>query len=308
MQTIWSALCARRGTGSAPLYRRERWDAPDGDFVDVDWLAGPPGEILLVQFHGLEGSSRSHYSEAFAHFAIDHGLSYAVPHFRGCSEELNRSPRAYHSGDSEEIGWILKAFRQKHCGPIVVVGISLGGNALLCWAEEEGAKAAQVVTAVAAVSAPIDLAAAGRSISEGFNRQVYTRMFLRSMKPKALRKLEQYPGLFDRRALLAARDLYEFDNVFTAPIHGFRDTNEYWTQASAKPRLSSIKIPALLLNAKNDPFVPESSLPLEHEVGDHVTLWQPRQGGHVGFPHGNASGWIRTMPEQVGQWLLQHTK
>ena len=305
LQTIWSALYARRVHGPAPQFRRERWDAPDGDFVDVDWLAGAEGDTLLVLFHGLEGSTQSQYAQAFAGFAREQGLAYAVPHFRGCSGELNRAPRAYHSGDWEEIDWILRRFRAQHAGRIVAVGISLGGNALLRWAGELGDEASKVVDAVAAVCSPLDLAAGGHAIGRGFNRQVYTRMFLKTMKPKALAKLAQHPGLFDRGALERARDLYEFDNLFTAPLHGFRNTEDYWARASAKPHLVRIRIPALALNARNDPFVPAHSLPTRSDAGQYVTLWQPPHGGHVGFPGGRWPGHVRTMPEAVGRWLLQ---
>ena len=310
LQTIWPALYARRVFGPHPQYRRERWTTPDGDFIDVDFLhpAVPPDASprpLLVLFHGLEGSSRSHYAEAFADFAREQGWDYAVPHFRGCSGELNHGPRAYHSGDWEEIDWVLRRLRQGHAGPLLVVGISLGGNALMRWAGELEEAAAPVVQGVASVCSPIDLAAGGWAIGRGFNRLVYTRMFLATMKPKALDKLAQHPGLFDRQALLAARDLYEFDNVFTAPLHGFRSTEDYWGRASAKPHLHRIRVPALVVNARNDPFVPAWSLPLGHEVGPHVTLWQPAHGGHVGFPQGPLPGHVRTMPDAVGRWLAQ---
>lgn len=311
LQTIWPALFARRTWGGPIAYRRERWRTPDGDFVDLDWLdlarpGGPrPEAPLLVLFHGLEGSSRSHYAEAFADFARGQGLHFVVPHFRGCSGELNEGPRAYHSGDFEEVGWILQRLKASHAGPVLAVGVSLGGNALLRWAGEAGESASRWVRAVAAVCSPLDLAAGGAAIGRGFNRLVYTSMFLRTMKPKALKKLAQHPGLFDRQALLAARDLYAFDNVFTAPLHGFRDTDDYYARASAKPHLQSIRIPALALNAGNDPFVPAASLPGLVEVGSHVTLWQPAQGGHVGFPSGRLRGHVRYMPEEVGRWLLQ---
>jgi hypothetical protein len=184
-----------------------------------------------------------------------------------------------------------------------VVGISLGGNALLRWAQEAGDSAAQTAHAIAAISSPIDLAAAGRAITSGFNRQVYDRMFLRSMVPKALAKLAQHPGLFKRERLLAARDLYEFDNVFTAPLHGFRDTDDYWARGSAKPHLARLRIPALVLNARNDPFVPAACLPQPHEAGSHATLWQPAQGGHAGFPGGGFPAQLSAMPEAVTAWL-----
>ena len=320
LQTIWPALYSKRVFGPHPHYRRERWTAPDGDFIDVDFLVASaptlvaertvpsPAEAnlaspLLVMFHGLEGSSRSHYAEAFADFCQERGMAFAVAHFRGCSGELNHGPRAYHSGDFEEIDWILRRFRQQHAGPIMAVGVSLGGNALMRWAGEMGQAASEVVQAVASVCSPIDLAAGGWAIGQGFNRLVYTRMFLNTMKPKALRKLAQHPGLFDAQALIAARDLYEFDNIFTAPVHGFKNTDDYWARASAKPHLHQIRVPALVVNARNDPFVPAWSLPNQSEVGDFVTLWQPAQGGHVGFPQGRVPGHVRTMPDAVGGWL-----
>ena len=305
-QTIWPALFARRVRGQAPLLRRERWDTPDGDFIDVDHRvaeAQHAGAPLLVLFHGLEGSSASHYAQAFAGWAQANGWPFALPHFRGCSGELNRAPRAYHSGDFEEIGWILARLRAQQARPVVAVGVSLGGNALLRWAEEAGDSAAATAAAVCAVSSPIDLAAGGHAIIRGFNRQVYNRMFLRTMKPKALAKLAQHPGLFDRERLLAARDLRAFDDVFTAPLHGFRNVDDYWDRGSAKSQLARIRIPALVLNARNDPFVPAVCLPRPHEVGRHVTLWQPAQGGHVGFPRGGFPGDVLGLPEAVMSWV-----
>ena len=314
LQTIWSARFARRTTGPSLPWRRERWSTPDDDFIDVDWLDQSSQDLkltprtLMVMFHGLEGSRSSHYSQAFASYCRAQGLAFALPHFRGCSGELNRAPRAYHSGDHEEIDWILARFRALHSGPIVAVGISLGGNALMRWAGEMGEAAAQVVCAVASVCSPLDLTASGHAIGRGLSRQIYTRMFLHSMKPKALQKLKQHPGLFDAQKMLAARDLYDFDNVFTAPLHGFKNTEDYWQRASAKPQLSRIRIPALALNARNDPFVPASSLPQAGEVGSHVTLWQPEHGGHVGFAQGRWPGHVQALPEMVGAWLQQQGK
>ncbi len=311
LQTIWPALYARRTEGQALVWQRERWDSPDADFIDVDFSneAAPDAKRkpLLVVFHGLEGSSQSHYAQALAHWARQHGMACAVPHFRGCSGEINRAPRAYHSGDFQEIDWILR--RMKARVPerkLVVVGISLGGNALMRWAQETGASASAVASAVASVCSPLDLAAAGHAIGKGFNRQVYTRMFLKTMKPKALERLALHPKLFDAQALLRSRDLYEFDNIFTAPLHGFKNTEDYWDRASAKPRMAEIQIPALALNARNDPFMPASSLPKAGQVGKHVTLWQPEQGGHVGFPAGSFPSDVHAMPRAVGQWLLGH--
>ena len=302
-QTIWPALTTSRLGCARPSYRRQRLVTPDADFIDLDWQGEDADAPLLVLFHGLEGSSLSHYSLAFAEWARHNGWRFVVPHFRGCSGELNLAPRAYHSGDFEEVGWILAHLNRAHRGRIAALGVSLGGNALLRWAEEAGESASAAVRAVAAVCAPVDLAVSGRAIGLGFNRLVYTRMFLRSMKPRALAKLVQHPGLFDRERLLAARDLYAFDDVFTAPLHGFRDTDDYWARASAKPHLHRIRIPALVLNALNDPFVPATSLPRVAEVGSHVSLWQPAQGGHVGFPSGPWPGQVMTLPQQVMGWL-----
>ncbi len=310
VQTIWAAVCAQKRRAVVLPLTRERWTTPDGDFIDVDRQhARREGRPLLVMFHGLEGSSQSHYAQAFADWAAEHDVNFAVPHFRGCSGELNRAPRAYHSGDHPEIDWILQRLRREHVAShgqfLMAVGVSLGGNALMRWAAEHGTEAQAAADAVASICSPLDLALSGQAIGKGFNRQVYTRMFLRSMKPKALAKWSQYPGLFDRKRLLEARDLYEFDNVFTAPLHGFKNTDDYWRRASAKPLMKNITIPALVLNALNDPFVPAHSLPQAKDVSPWVTLWQPAQGGHVGFAQGVLPGHVRGLPDAVGGWLMQ---
>jgi len=311
-QTIWAALHARRFDGEPPRFVRERWTAPDGDFVDVDHLADASGQVApqaprrLVLFHGLEGSSASPYAQAFAAVARARGWAYSVPHFRGCSGELNHAPRAYHSGDYEEIGWILQRLRAMSPQPLLAVGISLGGNALLRWAQEAGDSAAATAAAVASVCSPIDLASAGRAIDRGFNRRVYARMFLSTMVPKAFAKWQQHPGLFDRERVAAARTIYAFDDAFTAPLHGFKGTDDYWQRASAAPHLARLRIPALVLNAGNDPFVPAHELPQAHQVGSKVTLWRPAGGGHVGFPHGGFPGRVQQMPEAVAGWLADH--
>ncbi len=315
LQTIWPALFSRTRADQgqdAVVYQRERWDTPDGDFIDLDHLpaaAGMNGQTrpLLVLFHGLEGSSQSHYARAFAHWAHGHGWAFVVPHFRGCSGEPNLAPRTYHSGDHAEIDWILRKLAAHHSGPVLAVGVSLGGNALVRWVQEAGSQATQVVRAVVAVSSPLDLAAAGEALGRGFNRHIYARMFLNSMKPKALAKLQRFPGLFNGDALRAARDLHAYDNAFTAPLHGFASTEDYWARCSAKPGLSAMHdVPALLINARNDPFVPAASLPLRTEVGSAVTLWQPAHGGHVGFASGAFPGHVAALPEAVGPWLAQH--
>lgn len=309
VETIWAAKFAKAHPKNQPItYRRERFTAPDGDFVHVDFLSPDTNRTrpMWVMFHGLEGSSQSHYAHAFARYAQDHNLNFCVAHFRGCSGEMNLAPRAYHSGDFEEIDWILRRIKAQHLGDVYAIGVSLGGNALMRWAGEFGSAVSPVVRGVVSICSPLDMISSGIHIGKGLNRRIYTPMFLRSMKPRALQKLAQYPSLFDKEKMLASTDLYEFDNVFTAPLHGFKDTDDYWTRASAKPHLSNIQVQALVINAVNDPFIPADSLPKAHEVGRFVKLWQPPRGGHVGFAADgfkNFPGHLQTLPRAVGAFF-----
>ena len=262
----------------APL-RRERWETPDGDFIDVDFAG--EGERLAVLFHGLEGCSDSHYARLLARALPAAGWRIAIPHWRGCSGEPNRLPRAYHSGDSTEVDWIVRRFSP----PIDALGVSLGGNALLKWLGEKSHDARTWVHRAAAISAPLDLSAAGRALDLGLNRLLYTRMFLGTLKPKSLAKLEVFPGIFDAARLRASRTFREFDDVFTAPLHGFRDVDHYWTDSSSGPWLEHITVPTLVLNARNDPFLPEQDLvAAAQKAAPGVLLEFPPRGGHVGFP------------------------
>ena len=300
LQTLYGALF-----GSSRVdWKRERWETPDGDFIDVDRLSGPSDAPLVALFHGLEGSSSSHYAGALARELARRGWRGAVPHFRGCSGEPNRLPRAYHSGDSEEIGWILRRLRgEPPAAPLFAMGVSLGGNALLKWLGGD-ARAKDVLAAAAAVSAPVDLMAAGDALGRGFNL-VYTRAFLATMKEKAERKLERYPRLFDGEAMRRAHTLRDFDNVVTAPLHGFRDTDDYWTRASAKPVLGRIAVPTLVLNARNDPFLPEAALPGLDEVSPSVRLEFPEQGGHASFVSAPFPGNLDWMPRRVAAFFAE---
>jgi predicted alpha/beta-fold hydrolase len=262
---------------------------------------------VVVLFHGLEGSSRSHYCRSVMRAVAARGWNGCIPHFRGCSGEMNLLPRAYHSGDSAEIDWVLRRIvSEKKPVRLYASGVSLGGNALLKWAGEQG-EAARLVSAVAAISAPLDLMAAGLALGRGFN-MLYTRMFLGTLIKKSLAKLARHPGLFDAARVQRVRDLYEFDNIVTAPLHGFRDTDDYWTRASAKPWLAKVVVPTLALNARNDPFMPASALPGQHEVSFAVTLDQPVHGGHVGFANGALPpGRLEWLPQRLLNFFERHS-
>ena len=296
LQTIWPLLIKPR---RLPL-RRERWDTPDGDFIDVDFLDGSADSPLLVLFHGLEGSANSHYARTLAHACQQNGWRLALPHFRGCSGELNRRPRAYHSGDSQEIDWIIQRLQAADQGRrLYAIGVSLGGNALLKWAGEQGERARQHLLGLAAVCPPLDLAACGHALARGFN-QVYTRHFLGTLKARALARLKLFPGLFDASKLQRAQNLWAFDDAVTGPIHGFAGADDYWARCSAKPWLKTIAIPTLVISPRNDPFLPEEFLPSAHEAAACVHLEQPEAGGHVGFVSGTFPGHL----DWLGQRLV----
>jgi len=295
-QTIYAATLAPR---PVVHYRRERWETPDGDFIDLDWIDGAGNAPLLVLFHGLEGDSRGHYALSLMAAVRRHGWRGVVVHFRGCSGEMNRLPRAYHSGDAAEIDWILRRLKAGSPGtPLYAMGVSLGGNALLKWLGEQGSAAQPVLQAAAAVSAPVDLHAAGRALDSGFNL-IYTRRFLATLRRKALEKLARHPGICDAAAVRGAATLHRFDHVFTAPLHGFASADDYWTRASSKPWLAHIRVPTLLLNARNDPFLPASALPSQREVAADVLLEFPGHGGHVGFVTGPFPGNLCWLPSRV---------
>ncbi len=307
-QTIYAAKSGHR---PKVQYWRERWETPDYDFIDLDWVDNPDLALqleqqddtpLIVLFHGLEGSSDSHYARALMHAVNANEGRGVVVHFRGCSGEVNRLPRAYHSGDSAEIDWILRRFRATRSGPIFVAGISLGGNALLKWLGEQGAAANEVITRAAAISAPVDLAAAADVLGRGFNR-VYTRNFLFTMKAKTLLKMKRYQALCDAERMRAARTLREFDDAVTAPLHGFNGVDDYYARASSKPFLSAIAIPTLIINARNDPFLPARCLPAPQDISSHVELDLPDTGGHVGFVSGRFPGNIDWLTQRILQFF-----
>lgn len=295
----------------APLpklsYRRERWETPDGDFIDLDWIDGPPTAPLVVLFHGLESNSQGHYALSLMAALRDQGLRGVVPHFRGCSGEANRLARAYHSGDAAEIDWILRRLKNVRLdAPIFAVGVSLGGNALLKWLAEQGEEARRVLAAAVAISAPMDLPAAGATLDQGFNRLTYTAHFLASLKKKVQDKIARHQLAIDQTMLRTASTLHAFDDLYTAPIHGFRDADDYWRQAASKPLLKQITLPTLIINARNDPFMPSSALPGKDEVSSAVILEYPETGGHAGFVSGPFPGKLDWLPKRILDFFASH--
>ena len=296
-QTIWPLLIK----GPLPRYRRERWDTPDGDFIDLDWIHGKPGAPCVALFHGLEGSSRSHYARRLMHAIEGRGWHGVVVHFRGCSGEPNSLLRAYHSGDSQEIDWVVRRLNERDFPAIFLAGVSLGGNAMLKWLAEQGGRACALVDAAVAVSAPLDLAAANTALSSGFNL-VYARHFLRTLIPAALAKERRFPGQINVQLAKASNTLRDFDDAVTAPLHGFIGADDYYARSSAGPLLGTVLTPTLLLNAANDPFLPRTALPLQEKLPRGVILEVPEHGGHVGFVHGPLPGRI----DWLAQRILSH--
>lgn len=302
LQTMYPYLRLR---AALPPYRRERVETADGDFVDYDWVDGPADSPVVVLFHGLEGSSASHYATALLGAAAARGWRGVVPHWRGCSGEPNRLARAYHSGDYAELDAMLAAVRARTGpAPLVAVGVSLGGNVLLNWLGREPEKSKAWLTAAASVSAPIDLVASGTALDRGLNR-IYARNFLKTLVPRALEKLKRHGGFCREEQLRAVDTIRAFDDLVTAPLHGFRDVMDYWTRASSKPWLRGIVVPTLVLNATNDPFVPGPSLPGPSEVGAAVTLEQPPSGGHVGFVSGGFPGSLGWLTSRLLNFLAR---
>lgn len=282
--------------------RRETVGTRDGDLWEFDWLDAPagPDAALVVLFHGLEGSSDSHYVGSLFVALAARGWRGVVPHFRGCAGTPNLVARAYHSGDHEEIAAMLDAVRARvpPSTRVHACGVSLGGSALLNWLGRAGPGAASIVVRAAAVSAPIDLLAAGHAIDRGLNR-IYARHFLHTLKPKALAMAARFPGVLDAERIRRVRSMWDFDDGVTSPLHGFAGTVDYWTRASSKRWLPSIVVPTLVLNARNDPFVPGASLPRPHEAAQAVVLEQPAGGGHAGFLAGPAPGRFDWLPRRL---------
>ena len=338
LQTLYGALFAHT---NRLRFVRERVDTPDGDFLDFDWSA--PGIVLqpkgaaidttdlpkhsaasrwmtaadqtiigehedtpaLLLLHGLEGDSNSRYVQSILQYFRARGWLVALAHFRGCSGTPNRLARSYFSGDSDEIEFILRqAIQRAPSANWHVAGVSLGGNALVKFLGEKPDQAS-VITAAVSICAPLDLVAAGERLSEDWLcRQIYTRYFLRTMKPKILEKATRFPGAVNVTRISRARTLFEFDDAYTAPMHGFSGAIDYWTKASGKPWLKSIQVPTLVINPRNDPFIPQASLPGPSQASSSVTLHQPAEGGHMGFTTGRFPGSLHWLPNRLANFFL----
>jgi len=285
-QTLWGKFFRPH----PPLPTRiERWETADGDFVDLHRLDGPAGAPRLFFLHGLEGSIRSHYVAGFFGEAARRGWGADLLIFRGCGSEPNRAPRFYHSGETGDLAFALDRVQHEHPdSPVLLAGVSLGGNVLLKFLGERGADVDARVVAAATISVPYDLERGARHISTGFSR-IYDRHFLRTLRRKALAKLEHYPGLFDSSALERAESIYGFDDAVTAPVHGFDDAHDYYSRSSSLGFLGRVRRPTLLLSAVDDPFLPREVLDEVRAIAtgnDCLEIEFVEHGGHVGFVGG----------------------
>jgi hypothetical protein len=273
-----------------PPYRRERWELPDGDFLDVDRIDGPTRLApLLVISHGLEGSSRAPYARGLAAQAARRGLSVAAWNFRGCSGAPNRLLRQYHSGDTEDLNLVVDRLAAEEPGrALFLCGFSLGANQIVKWLGERGERAPPEVRAAAAVSTPFDLAACARALDgPGFWPWLYRERFLRRLRRKALAKALRHPGSIDAARVRSATTFSAYDGLVTAPLHGFADAEDYWRRSSSSRFVGAVRRPLLLLSAADDPLVPLSSLPtLAAQENPAVTLQVTPAGGHVAFVTG----------------------
>ena len=279
VHTIWASKVR---SVPAPGWTRQRINTPDGDFLDVDLLqAGHPTAVVLL--HGLEGSTDRTYMRGMARAVADTGRDVVAVNFRSCSGTPNLLPRSYHSGATEDLRVVLDVLCAGY-ERIEGIGFSLGGNLLLKYLGEEG-QASRIQAAVA-VSVPCDLATSADELAKPGNR-LYMWNFMRSLREKMLQKAEQFPGQIDTEGLADMRTFHEFDNRYTAPLHGFRDAADYWASCSSRFFLPDITIPTLLLTAADDPFLSPECYPVDIcQSSRHVTLEMPSRGGHVGFLDG----------------------
>lgn len=264
---------------------KERLELEDGDFLDLEWRRDGRRKLAILS-HGLEGSAGASYVQAMARALSSSGWDVLAWNYRGCSEELNRLPRFYHSGATEDFSAVIEHAMQVHpAEQIDLVGFSLGGNMTLKYLGEKGDQISPLIGRAVAFSVPCDLACSSRTLDTAFNREVYMRRFIQTLANKVRRKHRVFPEELDPKGLKSIRTFREFDDRYTAPLHGFRDAEDYWERSSSKRFLSAIRVPALMVNAKNDPFLGPGCFPeAEAKESSFFYLETPEQGGHVGFP------------------------
>ncbi|MCC7411233.1 MAG: hydrolase [Gammaproteobacteria bacterium] len=284
-QTLWPVLARRK---VRTRLRRERLELPDGDFVDLDW-AGPDDATVVALFHGLEGNAASAYAAGLLEALARRGRRAVLMHFRGCSGEPNRNPRSYHSGDTGDIAFLIATLARRSAGrPVAAVGYSLGGNALLKYLGERGADAG--IAAAVAVSVPFDLLDAATRLERGFSR-LYQRRLLAGLKGKVRTRAGVLAGRIDLLRAATASTFREFDDVVTAPLHGFAGADDYYRRSSSRHYLHGISVPTLLLHARDDPFMTPAAIPPASALAPPVELELSAHGGHVGFVTGRIPGY-----------------
>lgn len=277
MQTVLPVVLRRR----LPIeFRPERLELPDGDFLDLAWSAQGRGKLAIIT-HGLEGCADADYIRGVGTALNAAGWDALAWNFRGCGAELNRLPRFYHSGETGDLGCIIEHAARQY-SQIVLVGFSLGGNVTLKYLGE--GQVHDAVCAGIAVSVPVDLAASARALDSRWSNRIYLKRFITTLVAKVEAKAVRFPEHFDIAGVRKIRSFAQFDDRYTAPLHGFRDAEDYWTRSSARQYLPRITVPTLLLNARNDPFLTDESFPVaEAEGNPHLFLEMPESGGHVGF-------------------------
>jgi len=284
--TIFGAL-GRRGP-ALPVWR-ERWELPDGDFLDVDRVAGHRQDApLLLVCHGLEGSSESGYVRQLLAEARELGFAGAALNFRGCSGEINRLPRYYHSGETGDLHYAVERLRAERPGrTLALAGFSLGGNVVARYLGERGDRLPEELRAGAVMCAPLDLSmCCDRIDGDGVAAYIYRTRFLRRLKRKARDKAKRFPGAIDLDGARRAERLRAFDDAVTGPLHGFADAADYYARASAGPVMAAIRRRTLILMAEDDPLIPIAVVPRDLGANPHLVLETHRHGGHVGFAAG----------------------
>lgn len=286
LQTLWGKLFRRRVPVSTSLLR---WDTPDGDFLEIHRLAAPADAPRLLVLHGLEGTVRSHYAQGLLGEAARRKWGADLLVFRSCGTEMNRTRRFYHSGETADIAFALdRIVAEFPHSPIGIVGVSLGGNVALRFLGERGADIPRQLKAAAAVSVPFDLQRSSRRIGKGFSA-VYQHYFIRSLLRKTAAKRVTFPDLASPTKLDGIRTLEDFDNLVTAPLHGYRDAADYYQRASSLGSLPDIKIKTLLLSAVDDPMLPREVLDEVRNAAGRNPLLELEfvaRGGHAGFVAG----------------------